>query len=392
MRFQTTHMLVSLLVIVPGLARTGAGSEVSFVPLGAFPDGPYSHSVADDISADGSVVVGISRGAAGLEAFRWTEADGMIGLGDLPGGSYFSDAAAVSADGLTVVGRSNSWNANDGYHEAFRWTGGAMQALGDFAGYPFGSWAADVSADGSVVVGAGYPGRIGAPKYEAFRWTARTGLVSLGGLLPYDSAYSKAFAVSDDGSVVVGWSESESGYEAFRWTEEDGMIGLGDLPGGDFCGAATAVSSDGTVVVGESVVGIDPDGRELREAFRWTEEDGMVGLGFYGDIDAVSADGSVIVGDDGNVPYVWDEVYGQRNLEDILTAGGVDLSGWTLWRAHGVSADGQTITGCAYNSDGNLEAYVAHIPEPTTAWLLTAATLLALRRRRGSAQPRTDTC
>ena len=382
MRFQTRHMLVSLSVAVAGLARESAGSEVYFLPLGSL-SGASGQSVAKAVSADGSVVVGASTTTSGSgEAFRWTAAGGMVGLGDLPGGSYFSDAAAVSADGLTVVGRSNSWNASEGYHEAFRWTGGGMQGLGDFAGYPFGSWAADVSADGSVVVGAGYPGRIGAPKYEAFRWTARTGLVSLGGLLPYDSAYSKAFAVSDDGSVVVGWSESESGYEAFRWTEEDGMIGLGDLPGGDFCGAATAVSSDGTVVVGESVVGIDPDGRELREAFRWTEEDGMVGLGCYGNVYGTSADGSVIVGDDGNVPYVWDEVYGQRDLEDILTAGGVDLSGWMLWRAHGVSADGQTITGCAYNSDGNLEAYAAHIPEPTTVWLLTAGALAALRRRK----------
>ena len=55
------------------------------------------------MSANGSVVVGISDSASGFEAFRWTKAGGMVGLGFLPG-DVESDAFGVSADGSVIVG------------------------------------------------------------------------------------------------------------------------------------------------------------------------------------------------------------------------------------------------------------------------------------------------
>lgn len=61
---------------------------------------------------------------------------------------------------------------------------------------------------------------------------------------------SGATAVSPDGSVIVGHSESASGIEAFRWTSNGGMVGLGDLPGGEFYSSATGVSADGSVISG----------------------------------------------------------------------------------------------------------------------------------------------
>lgn len=38
------------------------------------------------------------------EAFPWTLANGMTGIGDLAGGDFRSEGAAISADGLTIVG------------------------------------------------------------------------------------------------------------------------------------------------------------------------------------------------------------------------------------------------------------------------------------------------
>ncbi len=38
----------------------------------------------------------------GGEAFRWTQAGGMVGLGDLPGGTFGSKTFFVSADGSVV--------------------------------------------------------------------------------------------------------------------------------------------------------------------------------------------------------------------------------------------------------------------------------------------------
>ena len=48
------------------------------------------------------------------EAFRWTTGGGMVGLGDLPGGNFYSDADGVSGDGSVVVGCSDSASGDRG--------------------------------------------------------------------------------------------------------------------------------------------------------------------------------------------------------------------------------------------------------------------------------------
>ena len=195
-------------------------------------------SVARGVSADGSIVVGWGSSANGTEAFRWAQATGMVGLGDLPGGISSSDARGVSADGSIVVGRGSSANGTDAYGtEAFRWAQATgMVGLGDLPGGLFYSDASGVSADGSVVVGSSKSassGGTGTGRTEAFRWAQATGMVGLGDL-PGGLFYSDASGVSADGSVVVGVSEGANGREAFRWTQATGMVGLGVLPVGLF--------------------------------------------------------------------------------------------------------------------------------------------------------------
>src|SRR5882757_6619714 len=84
----------------------------SFEGIGGLPGIPLN-SYASSVSADGSTVIGVSATPNGfMEAFRWTAATGMVGLGDLPGGnpntpfgSFFSEAMGISGDGMTVVGQ-----------------------------------------------------------------------------------------------------------------------------------------------------------------------------------------------------------------------------------------------------------------------------------------------
>ena len=198
----------------------------------------------------------------------------------------------------------------------------SFQGLGDLPGNLFDSSAWGVSADGMVVVGQADP-TIGR---EAFRWTSGGGMLGLGDL-PGGSFFSNAYAVSGDGSVVVGISLSASGYstgEAFRWTSGGGMVGLGDLPGGGFFSEATATSADGAVVVGWS------SSASAAEAFLWTAADGM------------------------------------QSLHDLLVNDfGLDLTGWQLREAFGISADGMTIVGEGTNPDGFPEAWIATIPAET---------------------------
>jgi probable HAF family extracellular repeat protein len=83
-----------------------AASAQSFTGLGDLP-GSIFNSQALGVSADGSVIVGLSVSSNGTEAFRWTSGGGMEGLGDLPGGNFVSHAQDVSDDGTVVVGWSS---------------------------------------------------------------------------------------------------------------------------------------------------------------------------------------------------------------------------------------------------------------------------------------------
>ncbi len=342
------------LVLLLGLAAPAWAA--SWQGLGDLPGGSF-FSLASAVSSDGSVVVGWSDSASGVEAFRWTSGGGMVGLGDLAGGIFQSDAHGVSSDGSVVVG--GSWSSLSG-DEAFRWTsGGGMVGLGDLAGGGLESCAYGVSSNGSVVVGYGWS----ASGWEAFRWTSGGGMVGLGDLAG-GSFESRAYGVSSDGLVVVGRGTSASGWEAFRWTSGGGMVGLGDLAGGSFWSHAFGVSSDGSVVVG---FGNSASGSE---AFRWTSGGGMVGLGdlaggsFDSSAFGVSSDGSVVVGRgnsaSGYEAFIWDAANGMRSLKTVLTGLGVNMTGWTLTRARGISADGLIVMGYGTGPSGS-EAWVANL-------------------------------
>ena len=94
------------------------------VGLGDLPGGTFNIG-AWDTSADGSVVVGFGNSADGSEAFIWTEADGMRALQTILEDDYGLDltdwqllsATGVSADGAVIVG----WGTNpEGRFEAWR--------------------------------------------------------------------------------------------------------------------------------------------------------------------------------------------------------------------------------------------------------------------------------
>jgi probable HAF family extracellular repeat protein len=373
---------VSALVVC--LSTPLSAEEPSFTGLGLPPWGDWDTTCEPTaVSADGLVVVGhCDAVTSGLPAaFRWengnwahlgdfseayaTSADGRYTVGFLPSlGAVRWDgttptsigpgrAHGVSADGSVVVGQFTNI---DGHYEAFRWTqAGGMVGLGGlgFMSGDFISIAHDVSADGAVVVG----GAVSESGSEAFRWVggAMNGL----GDLPGGSYYSTALAVSADGSTAVGWSYSANGEEAFRWTQPTGIVGLGDLPGGDFRSKALATSADGWFVVGQGFV---QTGVNVRQ------------------------------------PFIWDPDNGMQNLIELMTDEyGLDLTGWQLAVAAGVSEDGWTIVGGGGSPTMWEEAWKAYVPQarliPTmTSWgmivlalLLAAAGVIVFRTRRASA-------
>lgn len=365
-RLLPTTMPRLLLLALAVLLGTAVHAQ-SFQGLGDLPGADF-YSYATGVSADGSVVVGAGytthSGPFTFEAFRWTAATGMVGLGDLPGSSFRSIARGVSADGSVVVGEGRS-AASAVNPEAFRWTEATgMVGLGDLAGGTFQSVANAVSADGSVAVGNSRA----ADDFDAFRWTSSGGMVAFTGSSG-PTFRSDATGVSADGTVVVGYLSTASRREAFRWSVGGGMVNLGPPPGWT-ASFANAVTPDGQVVVGELASASE------RVAFRWTQDTGFVSLGSlpgapgWSSARAVSADGHIVVGVGGTQPApiaaIWTEATGLLELKALLTGYGLDLTGWTLSNANGVSADGQVIVGDGINPDGQVEAWRALLGAATT--------------------------
>lgn len=365
------------------MCSASAYGDAYFLGLGGLPGS--SASMAYAISPDGTAVVGTTIGGFPYveRAFRWTAETGMVDLGGLPLGGD-GHAYGVCADGSAVVGYGNNYIGT----QAFRWTAETgMVSLGVPTGPNESSVARDLSWDGSVAVGYTW-----LFQNKAFRW--QDGVTTFLGDFPGGDLYSEAYGMSADGSVVVGRGTNSGGYMAFRWTPTSGLVALGDLPGGGQDSWARDVSADGSVIVGrgKSAYG--------SEAFQWTapsadSRGGMIGLGdlpggdFFSEALAVSADGSVIVGgsisgDSGYMgeAFIWDAENGMRSLRDVLTTEyGFDLTGWHLYKATGISADGLTMAGYGYNPDRfGTQAWVAHIPEPATLSLLALGSLAAMRR------------
>jgi len=352
-------------------ASHAAAQFGQFTPLGDFAGGTI-HSSAYALSGDGSVVVGGSNAAVGLQAFRWTAALGLQSIGDLPGGSALGRAYGVSADGSKVAGYSNGANGN----EAFLWDAASgMVGLGDLSGGNTSSYAYAISGDGGTVVGASSSTVSTAQWVEAFIWTQINPMQPLG-VLPGGAPESLAFAVNYDGSVVAG----RSGSRAFRWTAQSGMTDLGGVVGGSGSGEAWAISADGAVIVGFGAAATGT------EAFRWTQATGAVGLGDLpgGAHDSralgVSDDGDVIVGH-GNYnnglseAFLWTPALGMVDLRAHLMSLGIPgLAGWSLRRAEAVSGDGRTIAGWGVNPLGNTEAFVVSLGSPAPTSFCTAGT------------------
>jgi probable HAF family extracellular repeat protein len=343
-------------------AASPASRKASFRGLGDFPGGAFE-SLAQRVSADGSVVVGNGTTASGKQAFRWTETQGMVSLGNLPDGSFKQSwAEGVSADGSVIVGYGDPTGSGWDGHKGFRWTkSGGMASIGSLNGSTR-SEALAISSDGAVVVGDG--------GQQAFRWTESGGVVGLG-VLP-GRANSRAIAVSADGSVAVG-----SGYnlpsfekeEAFLGTQAGGIEGLGYMPGGGGS-FPNAISPEGSVIAGtaSSATG--------STAFRWTRSSGMVSIGHLPGRrlthpGGVSANGSIIVGAsfvdrDHATAFIWDAAHGMRSLESVLeTEYGLDLAGWTLENAFGITPDGSVIVGWGKNPAGWREAFRAVLGAPS---------------------------
>lgn len=224
-------------------------------------NGGIVYSYAYGASKDGATVVGTSRSQSGDKPVRWNENGGVTALTN----NYNGSAFAASNDGSVIVGVAEiefpPFLGRPPRQEAFRWTAsGGFSLLGtlaDTSGIPNElrsdeSVALAVSADGSTIVGQS--DSTSAGNATAFVWTPSTGMIEIDGTI--------ATAVSGDGAVVVGRGQGE----LFIWESDFGARNLRQvltLQGADVDGwellAANSISYSGAHIVGR---GINPDGNE----------------------------------------------------------------------------------------------------------------------------------
>jgi len=315
------------------------------------------------LSNKGKTAVGAATPSSGAQsvAVVWTKAEGFIDLGADPG---FSGAAAVSNDGLVLVG----WQPANGSFRCVR-TGSALPLTNTLTYLPFlpnstYSMGLAVSSDGSIVAGCAYmtspaPRSVSNPTYHGYRWSAIDGVEDIG--LPAGATYAVATGVSDDGNTIGGYWGSdpttamptnpslvaltnlsygvEGGFRGFVWKRvagsPDTITDIGFLPSGTFA-YVTGVSGDGLTLVGYADT---PSGMR---AFRRTDAEGMVDLGLPAGATAavataVTTDGKSITGfvvtSTGRRSFIWRKQggyvwpkIGATPDRDILPAGTYSLA------------------------------------------------------------------
>lgn len=318
-------------------------------------------SAVQGISANGSVVVGVSDG----RVFRWTPDLGLAYIS--PQDVLHTFYASVSADGSTMV---STVADSTGLFSAARWNaqGDGWQTLGGLPDQssPDGAeissgWG--ISADGSTVVGLGWHTNYRA---EAFQWTEATGMVGLG--QPAASRSSRASAISADASTILGFYEdpSHGNRRPVRWVNG----GAPDLfLGADMPGEATAANSNGSAIVGAASLTGSGNHAFLYSDAAGVQDLGIIGEDPYGFAQSVAngvSDNNTIVGWVGDIFYgapqgfVWTPEGGMVFVSDYLAAQGVTVPDeWYILSVAAVSADGKTIGGQAINL--NRAAYAAWI-------------------------------
>jgi uncharacterized membrane protein len=318
-----------LALILSSYAAEAQGQSIT--NLGTLPGAADSYAFG--VSADGLTVAGNS----GLRPFRWSAATGMQLLPVLVplGPNQAATGVALSADGSAIVGHCDV--------RPVRWTSAGVSDLGS-TGAPGGAFAADVSADGGTIVG--YSGT------SSFVWRQGSGMQQI-------APDSQATAISADGFTIAGYLYSSN--NAFRWRPP------GSLESSIAGGGVEDLSDDGSVMVGWIQTEFGQRG------YRWTVSSGVQLLpplagASSANAAAVSGDGLIVAGTcqvaSVNHAFVWSESAGTVSLRDLLLSRGVDLSGWTsLTSITSMSADGRVVVGYG-TSEGSTRAFLADISEP----------------------------
>lgn len=380
-----TLSLAGLALITPHALADVA----TFRPLADLPGGD-TYSIAWGLSRDGSTVVGSSYDAEGIIATYWNASGAHAVENDYLGARPFA-ALAASANGSTIVGgigpgvRAFAWRSTPD-SDGFR-----TRRLPELTGTTFlNSRAQDVDDSGRYVVGYSHApeSRTGNLRIQAVTWdlgAPAPAARGLGYVDPITLPSSNAASISGNGTTVVGDGRGPGSIVGFSMNRDAAAPSALDIVASDTADVVTAVNHDGDVIVG----------RLGGHGFRWSGEVTTLhslGGGWTENALALSDDGNSVVGSawhpslNASIAVMWDAQGNIRRLDEFVSQDlRIDLPGWMLTSATGISGDGRTIAGYGLNALGQTQGFVITVPGPspvTMGLLVVVAGGLAARRRR----------
>jgi hypothetical protein len=308
------------------IAASASGQQASFVAASAMPGWFPAIPI---ISGDGTTVFGYASSPNGPFIYRWVPGGGVEVLPNPPPPPNIVPLpTACSQNGGIMLGSYTPYST-------CRWT-----AATGAQWLPIHHTLA-CSADGSILSGTDLLS-------DMYLWSGGVRIATVPPPLPLSGNLYEITALSADASVAVG-NYDQGGWRAFRWSATTGTV-----PFHPHLGRAYAISSDGNVVVGYRAGGFT--------ANRWTPR-GSTEMGLIDTAYDVSADGWVAIGETPTgQAYLWDPVHGSRNLQQVLLGHGLNVSGWGLVARH-ISDDGRRIVGTGTPpGGGDPTVWMATIP------------------------------
>ncbi len=288
------------------------------------------------ISGDGQRVVA----NIGLQPAIWSVAGGIVAIGQANGTVVNTRAAAISNDGVTVVGSSQ--NPDGLSYSGWRWRSDVgFRLIPSTNGISASILPIAVSSNGTVIFGNAN---------TAWRWTAATGTVPLP-LLNGQSLHVNATDLS--GSAATG--------NQFRWDQSGTTVNL--TPGCSSVGYCFANGNN--TVFGTKRCPSDPNDRCFVN--RGGQESFPTSPSFNSlELFACSVDGTFAIGTGMGVQGLDGAIMvpnrGVLRLRDFLTCRGVALPvGSRQVVAHAISNDARYLAGDLINAAGRFEGWWADL-------------------------------
>ena len=258
-----------------------------------------------------------------------------------------------------------------------------------------------ISGDGNTVVGNSWADPSNGNGYtvyaHGFVWNATDGNIDLGSLYANENRSTRANAVSNDGSVIVGLQDLNGPWKSAVWRKNPAggyfpneflLVDPNGSPTDEFnqLGECSAVSGDGNWIGGE---GSYSNGNQ---PWIWSQSTGLINLGDltegigYGRVSGINPDGSIVIGwfDQGwgmpTIPFIWTPTGGIEDFRDFVTNTLLyDTGSNDIWIPNAMSLNGKYITGWGVDPTigdfGDLFTFRLQLPDNLAVNPFTAASI-----------------